>query len=101
MPGRVENFREVDSIKNSPTTRPTFVKPIRNELREITDLIKSRPFRAETGLAGESMELYSRKKNRRDRMIRSKIFETQELREIGWKEAGESRGFPILWMVIL
>ena len=44
------------------------------------------------------MELDSRKKSRRDRMIRSKSFETQEEREIGWKEAGELRGFPILWM---
>ena len=44
------------------------------------------------------MELDSRKKSRRDRMMRSKSFETQEVREIGRKEAGESRGFPILWM---
>ena len=33
--------------------------------------------------------------------IRSKSFETQQVREIGWKEAGESRGFPILWMEII
>ena len=44
------------------------------------------------------MELDSRKKSRRDRMMRSKSFEMQEVREIGQKEAGESRGFPILWM---
>ena len=42
------------------------------------------------------MELDSRKKSRRDRMMRSKNFDTQMVREIGWKEAGESRGFPIL-----
>ena len=47
------------------------------------------------------MELDTTKKNKRDRMIRSKRFETQEVREIGWKEAGESRGFPILWMGIM
>ena len=47
------------------------------------------------------MELDSRKKSRRDRMMRSKSFGTQELREIGRKEAGESRGFPILWMRII
>ena len=47
------------------------------------------------------MELDSRKKSRRDRMIRSKSFHTQEVREIGRKEAGESRGFPILWMGII
>ena len=47
------------------------------------------------------MELVSRKKTRRDRMMRSKSFDTQEVREIGRKEAGESRGFPILWMGIM
>ena len=47
------------------------------------------------------MELDSRKKRRRDRMMRSNSFETREVREIGWKEAGESRGFPILWMGIM
>ena len=47
------------------------------------------------------MELDSRKKSRRDRMIRSKSFETQEGREIGRKEAGESRGFPILCMGVI
>ena len=46
------------------------------------------------------MELDSRK-NRRDRMMRSKSFDTQEVRDIGRKEAGESRGFPILWMGIM
>ena len=29
-----------------------------------------------------------------------KSFETQEVKEIGRKEAGESRCFPILWMGI-
>ena len=47
------------------------------------------------------MELVSRKKTRRDRMMRSKSFDTQEVREIGRKEAGESRSFPILWMGIM
>ena len=46
------------------------------------------------------MELDSRKKSRRDRMMRSKSFETQEVKEIGRKEAGESRSVPILWMGI-
>ena len=46
------------------------------------------------------MELDSKKKSRRDRMMRSKNFDTMEVREIGRKEAGESRGFPILWMGI-
>ena len=47
------------------------------------------------------MELDSRKKSRRDRMMRSKKFDTQKVREIGRKEAGESRGFPILCMGII
>ena len=47
------------------------------------------------------MEIDSRKKSRRDRMMRSNSFDAQEMREIGLKEAGESRGFPILWMGIM
>ena len=47
------------------------------------------------------MELDSRKMSRRDRMMRSSSFDMQEVREMGWKEAGESRGFSILWMEII
>ena len=47
------------------------------------------------------MELDSRKKSRQDRMMRSNSFETHEVIEIGRKEAGESRSFPILWMRIM
>ena len=47
------------------------------------------------------MELDSRKKSRHDRMMHSNSFDMQEVREIGWKEAGESRGFPILCMGIM
>ena len=47
------------------------------------------------------MELDSRRKSRRDRMMRSNSFDTQEVREIGRKEAGESRGFLILCMGII
>ena len=47
------------------------------------------------------MELDSRKKSRRDRMMRSNSFDTQVVREIDWKEPGESRGFPILCMGII
>ena len=39
------------------------------------------------------MKLDSRKKSRRDEMMHSKSLETQEEREIGRKEAGESRSF--------
>ena len=47
------------------------------------------------------MELDSRKKSRRDRMMCSNSFDTQEVRAIGRKEAGESRGFLILCMGIM
>ena len=47
------------------------------------------------------MELDSRKKRRRDRMMRLNSFDTQEVREIGRKEAGESRSFLILCMGIM
>ena len=44
------------------------------------------------------MELDSRKKTTRDSMMCSNSFETQDVREIGWKEAGQSKGFSISWM---
>ena len=47
------------------------------------------------------MELDFRKKSRRNRMMCSNSFDTQEVREIGRKEAGESRCFPILCMGII
>ena len=47
------------------------------------------------------MELDSRKKNRWDGMMRSNSFDTQEVREIGRKEAGESRVFPNLCIRII
>ena len=47
------------------------------------------------------MELDFRKEGRRNRMMRSKSFNTQEVIEIGRKKAGESRGFPILCMGII
>ena len=47
------------------------------------------------------MELDCRKKRRPNRMMRSNSFDTQEVRETGRKEAGESRGFPILWIGIM
>ena len=34
-------------------------------------------------------------------MVRSKSFEAHEVREIVGKEAGGSRGFPILWITIM
>ena len=49
----------------------------------------------ETGLAGREN---GRKKSGRDRMMRSKSFDIQEVKEISSKEAGELRGF---WMEII
>ena len=96
MPDRVKSFREIDSRQDRPTARPGFVKPIRNGLRKVQNLIECRPTRAETGVAGRENGIRLKKKRRRDRMMRSNSFDTQEVREIGRKEAEESRGFPIL-----
>ena len=52
MPYRVKSFREIDSRQDRSRARPGFVKPIRNGLRKIKNLIKCRPSRAETGLTG-------------------------------------------------
>ena len=102
MPDRVKSFRESNSRQDRPRARPGFVKPIRNGLRKVQNLIECRLSNAETGLTGgERMELDSRKKRRRNRMMRSNSFDRQEVREICRKEAGESRGFPILCMGII
>ena len=47
------------------------------------------------------MELSFRKRSRRDRMMRSKIFETQEVKEVSRKKVGEPRAFLILWIGIM
>ena len=39
MPDRVKSFREIDSRQDCPRPRPGFVKPIRNELSTIKNLI--------------------------------------------------------------
>ena len=102
MPDRVKSFREIDSRQDRPRSGPGFVKSIRNGRRKVQKLIKCILSRAETVYwLGERMELDSRKKSRRDRMMRSNSFDTQEVREIGLKEAGESRCFPIWCMGIL
>ena len=102
MPDRVQNFREINSREDHPRVRLGFVKSIQNGLRKIQNLIYrvDRPGR-KPAWRRERMELDSRKKSRRDSMMHSKSFDTQEVREIGRKEAEESRGFPILWMGII
>ena len=52
MPDRVKSFREIVSREDRPRARPGFVKPIRNGLTKVQNLIECRPSRAETGLAG-------------------------------------------------
>ena len=51
MPDTVKSFGEISSRQDRPRARPWFVKPIRNGLRKVQNLIKCRPSRAETGLA--------------------------------------------------
>ena len=82
MPDRVVSFGEIDSREDRPRTRPGFVEAIQNGLRKVQNLIESRPFRTETGLAGSENGIRLQKKSRRDRMMRSKSFETQEVREM-------------------
>ena len=90
MPDRAESLREVDHTKNRPKARPGFVKPIRNGLRKEKNLIQSAPS-TKPALRGERMELDSKNKSRRDRIMCSKSFEVQEVAEIDWKEAGVER----------
>ena len=52
MPDTVKNFREIDSREDRSRARPGFVKPIGDGLRKVQNLIKCRPSRAETSLAG-------------------------------------------------
>ena len=52
VPDLVECFREINSREDCLRVWPGFVKPIRNGLRKINNLIKSRPSRAETDLTG-------------------------------------------------
>ena len=88
---RVESFGEINSREDCSRARSGFVKPSRDRWRKIKNLIKSRPSKRKPAWRREKMELDSRKKSRRDRVMRSKSFATQEVREIGRKEAGESR----------
>ena len=52
MPDRDKSFREIDSRQDRPRARPAFVKPVRNGLRKVQNLIECRPSRAEIDLAG-------------------------------------------------
>ena len=101
MPDRVKSFGEIDSRQYRPRARPGFVKPIQNGLRKEQNLIKCRRPGRKPAWRGKRMELDSRKKRKRHKMMRSNSFNSLEVREIDRKEAGESRGFPTLWMGII
>ena len=58
---RVKNFREIVSSEDRTRARPGFVKPIRNGLRKVQNLIKCGPSRAETSLAGRKNGIRFRK----------------------------------------
>ena len=62
MPNRVKRFREINRRQDRPRARPGFVKPIRNGLRKVQNLIKCRPSRTETGLAGRENGIRFQKK---------------------------------------
>ena len=69
-------------------------KPMQNGLRNIHDLIVSKPTRAEISLARREMKLNSRKKSRRVSMMCLNSSETRDVRERDQKMAGEPRDFP-------
>ena len=64
MPDRVKRFGEINCRQDCPRARPGFVKPIRNGLRKIQNLIESRPSRAETGLAGKENRIRFQKEEK-------------------------------------
>ena len=61
MPDRVESFRDIATSKDCPGGRLGLVKPIRNRLRKMTNLIQSRPSRVGTALAGRENEVWLHK----------------------------------------
>ena len=64
MSDRVKSFRETNSRQDRSRSRSGFVKPIRNGLRKVQNLIKCRPSRAETGLAGRENEIRLQKEEK-------------------------------------
>ena len=64
MPDRVESFTEINSRQDRPRARPGFVKPIRNGLRKVQNLIECRPSWAETGLARRKNGIRFQKKEK-------------------------------------
>ena len=58
---KVKRFREINIIEDHSRAQPGFDKPIRNGLRMIQNLIKSRSSMVETGLAGRENGFRSQK----------------------------------------
>ena len=52
VPHPVESFRKINTRENCSRAQPGFVKLIRNGSKKIKNLIKNKPFQAETCLAG-------------------------------------------------
>ena len=100
LPVRIKSLGKVYSSKDSPKAWPGFVKHILNGLRKKQNLSRVDRPGWKPAWQGERMELRSRKKSRRNRMMHSKSFESKEVREVGWREPGECRGFSMLWMGI-
>ena len=71
IPDIVKSFGEVDGSVNRTRTCPGLVKTIRNGPRKIKNLIEGKPPRQKRAWRGKRMELYSRKKSRRNRMMLS------------------------------
>ena len=64
MPDRVKSFGEIDSRQDRPRAWPGFVKPIRNRLRKVQNLIECRPSRAGTGLTERENEIRLQKEEK-------------------------------------
>ena len=91
MPDRAKSFREIDTRQNCPRARSGFVKPIQNGLRKVQNLIKCRPTRAETGLAGRENEIRFQKEERLSRPCQEEK-EQSRLSRVPDHEDGESQG---------
>ena len=87
VPARVESIRKIDKGKGHPRTRLRFVKAIRNKLVKLKKSIESRQQGGNRPVRGWKMKLDTKKKSRRDKIMRSNSFETQKVREISRKEA--------------
>ena len=94
MPGTVKS-------RNCLRARPRFVKPIGNVLRKIKNLIGGRLSRVKTGMVGRENAIRLQKEAKTRKNDAFKQLRNAACERDGRKEAGESRSFPMLWMVII